>query len=67
MIELVFVACLQTQPDACRDRGLLFANTGLMTCMVHAQAELAKWMESQPREAVREWRCRSVKLCEIRI
>ncbi len=58
---------MHSQTESFRDRSLLFADTGLMTCMVRAQAELAKCVESHPREAVREWRCRSVKLREIRI
>lgn len=67
MIELVFVACLQHQPESCRDRSLLFTETGLMTCIVHAQVELAKWVETHPREKVREWRCRSMEGREIKI
>lgn len=59
MIELFFVTCLMTQPDACKDHSLLFEEqNGLFTCMLQSQAELAKWVETHPTESVREWKCR---------
>lgn len=59
MIELFFVACLLTDPDACTDHSLLFEErNGLFTCMLQGQSELARWMETHPAEQVREWKCR---------
>lgn len=67
MIELFFVTCLATAPDQCRDRSLLYAaETGVTTCLMMGQAELAKWAQSHPNETVRQWRCRHVDRREVR-
>ncbi|MBU3031440.1 hypothetical protein [Paracoccus marinaquae] len=59
MIELLFVTCLVGAPEQCRHRSLLFSDdTGLMTCLIHGQTQLAGWIESHPTEHLREWRCR---------
>ncbi|MCF3972861.1 hypothetical protein [Paracoccus salsus] len=59
MIELFFVTCLMAEPDVCQDRSLLFEEqNGLFTCMLQGQNELARWIETHPRETVREWKCR---------
>lgn len=61
MIELAFVTCLSAAvPASCQDRSLLFTEeVGMMTCMIRAQAELARWIDAHPREKVREWKCRA--------
>lgn len=59
MIELLFVTCLSAAPSSCQDRSLLFTDdVGLMDCMIRGQAEIARWVETHPREEVREWKCR---------
>lgn len=62
MIELFFVTCLSAEPASCRNRSLLFGDeVGLMACMVRGQAEMARWIETHPREQVREWKCRTAR------
>ena len=60
MVELLFVACLATAPEDCRERSLLFSDISPMTCMMGAQPELAKWANEHPKYAVKSWRCRMV-------
>lgn len=65
MIELVFVVCLSTDPNSCRDRSLTFTqDVGLMTCMTGAQAHLAQYSQAHPNERITEWRCRMVDRSE---
>ncbi|MBM3606596.1 MAG: hypothetical protein FJX25_18370 [Alphaproteobacteria bacterium] len=59
MIELFFITCLLDDPERCTDHSLLFEDrNGLFSCMLQSQNELARWIESHPAEAVREWKCR---------
>lgn len=58
MIELLFVSCLSAAPAQCQERSLLFADMGLMACMVHGQQEMARWQAVHPRETVHGWKCR---------
>jgi hypothetical protein len=59
MIELLFVACLATAADTCAEHSLLrMPETGLMGCMVTAQAQLARWGEAHPGHRVVRWSCR---------
>lgn len=59
MIELLFVTCLSAAPMECRDRSLVYTeDAGLMACMLHGQAEIARWSQSHPDQTVRGWRCR---------
>ncbi|SMO60519.1 hypothetical protein [Paracoccus laeviglucosivorans] len=59
MIELFFVTCLIADPKVCHDHSLLFEpKNGLFSCMLMGQSELARWVETHPRERVREWKCR---------
>ncbi len=61
MIELLFVACLSTQPASCQDRSMLFSEeVGLMVCTMGAPAQLARWAERNPRQRIARWRCRAV-------
>lgn len=64
MIELVFVACLSASPQDCERRSLLYTDISPMTCVLGAQPELAKWVESHPRWAISEWKCQTVRSAE---
>lgn len=59
MIELVFIACLASNPATCEERALTFVNLpGLMACMMGAQPQLARWVEGHPKWRIERWRCR---------
>lgn len=58
MIELAFVACLNSAPNVCEDQSLLFVDVSAQMCMMGAQPELAKWTESHARWHVAKWSCR---------
>ena len=58
MIELLFVACLASDPGTCRDHSLLFADTPVMVCMLHGQTQLAQWHATHPQWQIRRWVCR---------
>ncbi len=64
MIELLFVACLATSPENCRERSLVFTDVTPMQCLMSAQPELAKWNDSHPNEMIKSWRCRMVSFAE---
>ncbi|WP_299964103.1 hypothetical protein [uncultured Roseobacter sp.] len=64
MIELLFVACVATAPDECRERSLIFTDISPMQCMMGAQPELAKWAASHPNMEVKSWRCQTVSFAE---
>lgn len=59
MIALLFVVCLQNEPQICQERNLLFSDQQLtpMMCLMQAQARLAEWSESHPRWRIGKWRC----------
>ena len=64
MIELLFVACMATAPEECRERSLVFSNVTPMQCLMGAQPELAKWSASHPNLEIRSWRCQAVNFAE---
>lgn len=64
MIELLFVVCLSGTPDQCQQRSLVFTDLTPSQCMMGAQPELAKWVETHPRHVIRHWRCRAVDRLE---
>ncbi|WP_299632694.1 hypothetical protein [uncultured Roseobacter sp.] len=64
MIELLFVACLSTAPDECRERSLVFTDVSPMQCLMGAQPELAKWTANHPNQQIKSWRCRTVSFAE---
>jgi hypothetical protein len=64
MIELLFVACLASAPEDCRERSLVFSDITPMQCLMGAQPELAKWTASHPQMEIRSWRCRTVSFAE---
>lgn len=59
MISLVFIVCLQAQPDVCRERQLTFSASELTPrrCVMQAQTRLAEWAQSHPRWTISRWRC----------
>lgn len=65
MIELLFVACLATDPLECRQRSLVFTGITPMTCMMGAQPELARWTVENPKFRVTQWKCRVVSYAEV--
>lgn len=67
MIELLFVVCLKTSPNACEERSLLtLQDAGVMSCMMQAQPQLAEWSASHPNLRVVRWSCRNSDAREIR-
>ena len=62
MIELLFVACLSSQPTACQERSLVFVDVTPAMCMQGAQPELAKWIGTHPNHTISRWKCRAVDL-----
>ncbi len=64
MIELLFVACLSGAPDDCQERSLIFTDISPMQCLMGAQPELAKWVETHPNQRIASWRCRAVSFSE---
>ncbi len=57
MIELAFKAC--TLLGLCHDESLLYDpnEVTMMTCLVAAQPELAKWANEHPGYVVKRWSC----------
>ena len=64
MIELIFVTCLSASPTDCQERSLLYTDISPMTCLMDAQPELAKWVQSHPSWKVANWRCAPVSNLE---
>lgn len=58
MIELLFVACLSTAPDECREQSLLYTDVTPMACMMGAQPQLAEWTNQHPGYTIERWKCR---------
>lgn len=61
MIELVFIACLKTDPAACAERVLSFVEDGArrspVSCVDRAQPELAAWARAHPAFTIASWTC----------
>lgn len=67
MIELLFVVCLKTMPNACEERSLLtLQEVGLMSCMMLAQPQLAEWSLAHPDLQIKRWSCRNSDEREVR-
>lgn len=60
MIELAFIACLSVEPDKCERQSLLFTDLTPRQCLMGAQPELAKWVDSHQNWRIASWRCRSL-------
>ncbi len=63
MFELVFLACLSTNPSHCKDFQLTYmGNPPLPTqCMRFGQPELAKWNAGNPNWHIKKFKCGRVK------
>ncbi|QHQ34666.1 hypothetical protein [Algicella marina] len=57
MIELIFMACLATNPVECEERRMHYVDVSLMQCVMAAQPQLAKWTETHPGWQVGRWKC----------
>ncbi|MEM8958418.1 MAG: hypothetical protein AAGC86_11450 [Pseudomonadota bacterium] len=64
MVELLFVACLSGAPEECRERSMLFSDVTPIQCLMGAQPQLAKWVETHPNFTIQSWRCRTVSFAE---
>jgi hypothetical protein len=63
MIELVFIVCLATAPDQCKDIHLTYAEEAItpMQCVMHGQPQIARWIsENPPIWTVKRWYCSPV-------
>lgn len=58
MIELVFTVCSLLEGAKCKEQSLVFQDLSLMTCLVGAQPQLARWAEGHPNWTVSKWTCR---------
>ena len=66
MIELIFLACVAHDPDACREHSLQYVDMTPMTCMMGAQPILAQWGNQHPNWEIKNWKCRYVSQREVR-
>jgi hypothetical protein len=64
MIELLFVACLVSEPDKCQNKALQFSDISPMQCMMGAQPQLAQWTNQNPKWHVKNWKCQTVNFAE---
>jgi hypothetical protein len=61
MLELVVSVCLLDEPARCKDVNLTFAAEGMshMQCVMGAQPEIAKWIDTHPKWALKRWTCQT--------
>jgi hypothetical protein len=59
MIELVFIVCLASAPDQCKDIHLTYAEeyATTMQCMTRGQPQIAQWINEHPVWTVKRWYC----------
>ena len=61
MMELIVAVCLTGQPTQCKDVSLTFVDAHITQhqCMMGAgaQAAVMKWLESNPKWALKRWTC----------
>lgn len=64
MLELLVSVCLIADPSRCKDVNLVYSAETLtpMQCLMGAQAEIAKWVESHPQWTARRWTCQKAGL-----
>ncbi|MFQ1701380.1 hypothetical protein ACJ5NV_12385 [Loktanella agnita] len=67
MIELLFVACLASAPEECRETSLVFTDVTPAACLMGAQPELAKWTNTHPNYQIRSWKCQQVSTTQMDI
>lgn len=58
MIELAFTVCSILEGAKCKEQSLVFSDVSMITCMVGAQPQLARWAEDHPNWTVGRWQCR---------
>jgi hypothetical protein len=58
MIELLFVVCITGAPTECEEKSLIFTDLTATTCVMGAQPQLAKWIETHPKWRIASWKCR---------
>jgi hypothetical protein len=59
MVELLFLACLSSEPANCQEQSLLYDGITPMTCMMGAQPALAEWIGDHPQFRIARWSCRA--------
>jgi hypothetical protein len=62
-MKLIFLVCLVTAPDVCREEQLnySFEPIAATTCMAGAQPRLAEWTEAHPGWRIARWRCNAAR------
>jgi hypothetical protein len=63
MIELVFIVCLMSAPEHCKDIHLTYAEetASPRQCMMRGQPHIARWIsEHSPIWTVKRWYCSPV-------
>lgn len=58
-MTLIFLVCLISSPDSCREERLSFAFEAVSDfgCMVGAQSKMAEWTNTHPGWRVASWKC----------
>ncbi|MFD1914483.1 hypothetical protein [Halodurantibacterium flavum] len=68
MIELIFVACLATDPSNCREHTHMhMPGVTVQSCMMQAQPQLAQWVSEHPSMIVTRWSCASSEARKVRV
>ena len=62
MIELLFVVCMTTSPEQCKNQSMLYTDITPNQCTMGAQPELAKWVNQHPNWTIKKWECQTVDL-----
>ena len=60
MIELVFIVCLASAPEQCKDVHLTYAEAYVtpMQCAMQGQPQIARWISNNPPIwNVKKWYC----------
>jgi hypothetical protein len=67
-MALIFLVCLISSPDTCREERLSFAFEPVsdLGCMVGAQPKMAEWTNTHPGWQIARWECVPFRLEENR-
>ena len=59
MIEILVAVCMVDDPSHCKDVRLNFMEERITPsqCMMMGQIEIARWMEGNPKWALKRWSC----------
>ena len=65
-MTLVFLVCLISSPETCREERLNFSfeQTSGFGCMMGAPPRLAEWSNTHPRWRIARWKCRAAGLMD---